>query len=107
MNVDDIVKLMLALAISVSLVGISYQIMRLIGKLADSIQDLRRAVQNVSSASDMILEDYGEIRKLLRVFMDVVGNFEENILSPIRLVTKLIQRFTPGNNKESDVDSDL
>ncbi len=106
MSVDDIVKLLLALAVSSSLVVISYEIARLIGKLADTVQDLRRAVQNVSTASDMVLEDYQQVRKILQTFTDIVENFEENILSPMRLITNLLQAFV-GNKSRKDDKSDL
>jgi hypothetical protein len=100
MNVDDAVKLILAISFSVSMIAVSYQFMRLIGKLADSVQDLRKAIQNVSSASDLLVDDYARLRKVLHNFLDLLENIEESVLSPIKLLTSLIQSFTGKNDKE-------
>jgi len=101
MNVDDIVKLILAISVSVSILAVSYQLMRLLGKLADSVEDLRRAIQNVSSASDMVVDDYGRLRKILHKLMDLLENIEESVLSPIKMLTSLIQGLT-GKKEEED-----
>ena len=94
MSVDDIVQLLLALALSFAVAGIAYQLMRLIGKLADTVQDMRKAVQNVSEASDMMLEDYSRIRKLLNTILSFVEDLETNLLGPLRTVGKLSRRFS-------------
>lgn len=65
MEIDAIVKLILALSVGFSLVGISFQIARFIGSLTDTVHDARKVVQNAGVLTDMGLEDYKQIRRLV------------------------------------------
>lgn len=103
MNVDDLVKLALAFAVTFSIVGISFQIMRVIGKMADTIQDLRRAAQNISSASDMVLEDYGKIRKLLDKLFSIIDAIQENIAVPLKAIGWVAGKL-PGRKTGDETD---
>jgi hypothetical protein len=78
--VDDIVKLLLALAVTFSLAGISFQIMRLISKATDMMQDLRKAVQNISTASDMMVEDYSDARKAIKGMIGLMNNINDSVI---------------------------
>ncbi|MCA9379130.1 hypothetical protein KC640_01755 [Candidatus Dojkabacteria bacterium] len=102
MNVDDIVKLALVFAVTFAIVGISYQIMRVIGKLADTIQDLRRAAQNISNASDMVLEDYGKIRGLLDRLLSIV----ENIAVPLKAIGWIADKLPRRTPEPSAVEEE-
>lgn len=107
MNVDDFVKITLALSVAFSLVGISFQIMRLIGKLADSLQDLRKAIQNISNMSDMVLEDYMEVRTILRAVIDLVKNFRSQVIEPLSKLGGAVSALAglmkfKGKEEESD-----
>jgi hypothetical protein len=74
-SVDEIIKLLLGISLSFAIFGIALQIMRLIGKVTDSIQDVRGALKNTSTLTDYILEDYIEIRKAGYNFMDKFNSF--------------------------------
>lgn len=96
MSVDDITKLMLVSAAVFAIVGIAYQIMRLIGKLADVVQDARKSVQNLSSFSDMLLSDYQAIHDLLGDVRQIFAALRLNIITPI----KTLLRIADKQNKE-------
>jgi hypothetical protein len=104
MSVDEIVKLMLAVAVSFAIIGIAWQLMRVIGKLADSIQDLRRTFQNVSKVSDMAVEDYETIRGGIKNVLGIFTNFNEGFLLPLKAIWNLFSRFK-GKGEESEMDA--
>ncbi|MBL8015452.1 MAG: hypothetical protein JNK26_04685 [Candidatus Doudnabacteria bacterium] len=91
MNVDDFVKILLAVSVAFAIVGIAFQIMRLIGKTADSVQDFRKTIQNVSSASDLMLEDYKKVRGLLTDVLDIISTFRQNILTPAKALLGFVK----------------
>ena len=99
-------RLMLASGITISLVGISIQIMRLIGAVVGNVQDLRRSVQNIGKVSDFLLEDYLEIRKVLRRLINFVSNLQDNLFGPLKTVSGLISRFGGGEKQSRKQDSD-
>lgn len=100
MSVDDFIKIMLATGFTFSLVGISFQIMRLIGKFTASIQDLRKTFQNVSTVSDLVVEDYRRVRGVLLSIVDVVDNLQKNVLSPLKTITNILSLF--GRKQEDE-----
>lgn len=101
MNVDDFVKIVLVLGFTFSMVGISFQIMRLIGKFTASLQDLRKTFQNVSTASDMAVEDYGKIRVVLNSVLGAVDNIQ-NVLSPLKNVASILSLFGQKKPEEPE-----
>lgn len=101
MSVDEITKLILVLSVSFAIVGIAFQFMRLIGKLTDSLQDLRKAIQNISKASDMILDDYTEIRVVLHKVLDIANNIT-SFLGPLKSAASLAKRFAGKRNRAEE-----
>jgi hypothetical protein len=103
LNVDDIVKLLLAGSIAFAIVIISFQLMRLIGGLASVVQDMRRAVQNLGKASDMALEDYAKVRRILDSLTSTVTNFRSTILEPLSVLRGYMGRSNKaGAGAEND-----
>lgn len=98
-NTDDVVKLILAISVSFAIVAISFQLMRLIGELASSIKDFRKAIQNFSKASDMVLEDYGRVRKVLQGVLDLFSGVQ-NMTKGLSMVSGFLGNFR--NNEEED-----
>lgn len=89
MEVNDIVKLIVATGLTLSVVGISIQIMRLIGSLADNIKDLRQTVQNFGAITegfvkeqamiDSMLENVGSIIESIK---DMINDMRVNVVNP-------------------------
>src|SRR5688572_23002505 len=106
MNVDDFVKVVLVLGFTFSMVGISFQIMRLIGKFTASLQDLRKTFQNVSTVSDMAVEDYSKLRGLLNGILGAFDNIQ-NVLSPLSVVTNMLSKFGPKKPEASEEEPEV
>jgi len=98
MTVDEIVKLILAFSVGFSLVVISWQIAMVFGGLAGVIRDFRKAVQNLGTASDMILEDYNAVRKLIYSLKDGLGGISA-VFGAINGLSKMMSGRR-GNKEE-------
>lgn len=101
MSVDDLSKLMISMAVTFAIVVIAFGLFRILNNLASTISDLRKAVQNTSAISDLILEDYTNIReKAYSILSDLTGT----ILEPLSLFLKLFgafRGFFVGKDKDS------
>jgi hypothetical protein len=107
-SVDEIIKLLLGISLSFAIFGIALQIMRLIGKVTDSIQDVRGALKNTSTLTDYILEDYVEIRKAGYDFADKVGAFINNPIASFSLLLKsfsTLKNALPRRQKKEKVEN--
>jgi hypothetical protein len=110
MNVDDFAKILIIIAISISLLGISYQTMRLIGSMADSIKDLRKVLQNFGSLSDRFITDYTYITDKVKDIVDTAGGIATNIVEPLGKILSFASKFKRGkkanNEFEHEADDD-
>jgi len=102
MNVDDFAKILLVIAVSISLLGISYQTMRLIGSTADSIKDLRKVLQNFGTLSDKFIVDYTYITDKLKNIVDTVGGFATNIVDPLKTIFSFVGKFKRGKKSKDE-----
>ncbi len=68
MTVDEIVKLLLAVAFSVSLLGIAIQLMRVLGTFNDILQDVRHVAYKVSAFIEILHADYVGAKSQLKAF---------------------------------------
>lgn len=105
MSVDDLVKLMLAAAVAFAIAGIAFQLMRLIGKLADSLQDLRRTWKNVSKVSDLAVEDYMSLRNGIRNITGIISNFNDGFLVPIKAILTLFNTVKKRKSGDREAES--
>lgn len=108
MSVDDFVKILLAVAFSISLVGISFQLMRLISKLADTIEDSREGVQSASRMARLLSEDYEKARQEIGGLLGQLRRLKEDFVAPLlKLVTifglvgKIVRRGSESKSEGS------
>lgn len=99
MNIDDLVKLILTIAVSISLVLIAFGLFKLLKNLAEGINDLRYSVKNVNEISDMTLEDYKAVRTKIS---SVYGGVEKSIesINIFKLVTSFLLRKGKGKSSK-------
>jgi hypothetical protein len=64
-NVDDFVKVVLALSCSFALVGIAYAIIKTLNKVTETIEDARKPIQNIGEVSEMAVDDYKGVRSMV------------------------------------------
>jgi hypothetical protein len=90
MTVDDFLKIILILAIVFAIAGISFQIMRLLSKFTDILEDSRHSIANVNKLSDMALEDYEIIRNIIRDLSQSIESVKEFAKNPMKLVSDFL-----------------
>ncbi|MCA9383460.1 hypothetical protein KC909_03780 [Candidatus Dojkabacteria bacterium] len=101
MNIDDFVKILLVVSISFSIVGISYQIMRVLGGMADSIKDFRKTIQNTGTITDKVLADYDFVSDQIKGFASSVGRIGSNVIDPVVNLLSFLERFkSPSSDYE-------
>lgn len=99
-TVDEIIKLILAISFSFSLVLVAFQISRFIGALANAINDIRETLRNINIASGFMVEDYDRIRG----FLHNSGNIFSVAGQVIKPLQSIVGFFTArGNDDKSDL----
>ncbi|MFQ5492910.1 MAG: hypothetical protein ACE5DX_01995 [Candidatus Dojkabacteria bacterium] len=105
MSVDDFSKILLVIVISISILGLSYQTMRLIGGFADSIKDLRKVLQAFGNLSDKLVVDYDFISSKAKKIVESISNFTTNIVDPLSKMLSFVGKFR-GKKKKKDKEKD-
>jgi len=85
MLVDDIVKLLLAGSFSFSIIGISYALIKFILSTVDIVKEVKRPVANIGELSDLALEDYRNIREIIKTLTRVVKSVNGYLDNPMLL----------------------
>lgn len=93
MDINNLAKLILFVGITVSCVGISYQIMRLLSAITDNVKDLRKTVKNIGVLSDGLIENQKLISEgiegaldIVKKVRDVVDLIARKIVEPITVI---------------------
>ncbi len=99
MDADSAVKLILAFSVGASLLLISFQIARILGNTADIIKELRKVAKNLGEASDMVLEDYAQLRIVIRSMTDIFSGIS-SLLGPFAALMKFFSSRKKTSEEE-------
>lgn len=112
MSVDDTVKLIAVTGLTVSILGISVQLMRLIGELVNHVKELKRVSTNLGTITDgfvkeqkmldEILENAGSIVSSVK---NMIEKFRNDVVGPlvdILSVVKRVSRWTKRSTVERE-----
>lgn len=83
MSVDDFAKLILAVAIALSIFGVSVQVMRLLGTLNDTLRDFRSVTNQIAELIKKIIGDYEDIIKVVKGIMTPIKVINKQFLVPL------------------------
>jgi hypothetical protein len=93
MSVDEVVRLLLGLTISISVLGISIQIMRLLGTFNSILQDLRYIVYQIGEFLGKVKDDYGVIMGKLGSVLKPLDSIKGSLLMPIARLAAILGGF--------------
>lgn len=96
MTVDEVVKLIFFIGMTLSILGVSFQIMRIFGKLADMMEDIRPSIKNINDISSQATEDYKLMSKAIRTISTSVTDLNNNVIKPIADIGKVLKGFSGG-----------
>lgn len=93
MTVNEYSIILLTIAVSFGIAGISFQLMRLIGSVADSVKDFRKTIQNLGDLSTKLTEDYDHVSNGVKSLSDALGNLGNNVVNPVVNALSFLKRF--------------
>jgi hypothetical protein len=83
MTVDDFVKILLAVSGAFAIVGIAFQLMRLLGELVTSVRELNHTLDNTNILTDKLVDDYDYISTQIKSIVDGLSGFVNNVFVPL------------------------
>jgi len=83
LSVDDFVKLLLTFAVCFSIVGISWQIIRMLGNLNETVKESNFIVKDGRSLLEKFVEDYDYYADLLKSILESVNGFTKAVFVPL------------------------
>ena len=97
MEINDLWKLILALAVSGSLIGVSIYIMKLLSATTDNVKDLRKTVQNMGKITDGLVENQktltesiNGVGRMVKKGEYVVDTVTEKVIKPIEGISGVL-----------------
>jgi len=93
MITDDIVKLLLSGSFSFAIIGISYALIRFIFSCTAIVQEVKKPVSNIGLLSDLALEDYKNIRGIVKSISKIANGVSSYVENPLLLVKNMSGLF--------------
>jgi hypothetical protein len=90
MSVDDFVKLILGVAGAVSILGISIQLMRLLGTLNTTLQDFQYITRRIAVIVDKVAGDYEKFKDKVKGVLSPLTMLNENFVVPLMELTSVV-----------------
>jgi uncharacterized protein YoxC len=102
MNVDDIVKLILVISIAFTLVGISVQVIRLLGEFVFTIKEANSMLKSVASLVEKFTGDYDYIIEQVKMILDTITGFVNTVFKPLIKMFGFMGKFSGKNNDKKE-----
>ena len=106
-TIDDLVKLILVLSIAFSLVGLSVQMMRILGGLVDTVKESNFILHLVSEVMEKFTGDYDYIIEQVKSILESVSGFTRGVFVPLTKLMGFVKNipgmgFMGKSSKESN-----
>jgi prophage DNA circulation protein len=83
LTVDDFVKLLLTFAVCFSIVGISWQLIRMLGHLIETVKESNFVVKDSRELLEKFVEDYDYYANLIKSILESVNGFTKAVFVPL------------------------
>lgn len=93
MEINDLAKIILVVSVSFSVVGISIQIMRLLGTANDTIKLSHEIIRNLTRVTTKISEDYISVSDHILTLTKSVSRVGTNVIDPVVGMFSFLDRF--------------
>ena len=103
LTVDDIVKLVLTLSVCFCLVGISWQIIRMLGQLIESVKEGNLVIRDGRDLLEKFVEDYDYFAGLIKSILESINGFARGVFVPLTGIfgfLKKIEKMPIFRNKK-------
>jgi len=83
LSVDDFVKLLLTFAVCFSLVGISWQLIKMLGQLIETVREGNLVIRDGRDLLEKFVEDYDYFAELIKSILESVNGFVKAVFVPL------------------------
>jgi hypothetical protein len=108
---QEYIRMLLDVSIIFAIVGISWQLIRLLAKATDTMDEFRKTNEKVNVLVERVSYDYEYISSLIKGISATIERVNEEILTPIRNIGNLfrtvegvfhgvMKRIRPGDYEE-------
>lgn len=84
---------LLLLASSIAIIGVSWQLMRLLSKTTETMDEFRQTNQKVNKMVDKIENDYVYISNTVKSLSYTIDRINEEIITPVRSISGIFKTF--------------
>jgi len=102
MEINDLAKILLVISLSFSMVGISIQIMRLLGTANDTVKLSHEIIRNVTRITTKLSDDYLALSDHILTLTQSVSRIGTNVIDPIVGLFGFLDRFGSHSDGEDD-----
>jgi hypothetical protein len=102
-TVDDFVKLLLTFAVCFSIVGISWQLIKMLGNLTETVKESNFIIKDARELLEKFVEDYDYFADLIKSILESVNGFTKGVFGPLTTLfgfLKGIEKMPFFNKKE-------
>ena len=82
-TVDDFVKLLLTFSVCFSIVGISWQLIKMLGNLTETVKESNFIVKDGRELLEKFVEDYDYFADLFKSILESVNGFTKAVFVPL------------------------
>lgn len=100
MDVDILIKLIVAIGLTGCAVGISIQLMKLLSAVTSNVKDFKKVVKNVGEITDNLIEEQDLLEEGVTTFVDIgkkaqrtVDKVSDEIIDPLVQSLSFIKRI--------------
>lgn len=93
MEVDDFVKLILAISGSISMLVISIQLARFFGTMSDTLKKLQETIDNLNLLTSQAVEDYKYVREAIETFGRMINKIEIYFVDPVAVAVSFFKEL--------------
>ena len=82
-SVDDFVKILLAVSVCFSLVGISWQVIKMLTQLTETVKESNLVIRDGRDLLEKFVEDYDYFAGLIKSILESINGFTRGVFVPI------------------------
>lgn len=97
MEINDLVKIILVVSLSFSIVGIAIQIMRLLGTVNETLRLSQDIIRSVNKISSKISDDYSTLSEHLLTLTEAISRIGTDVIVPVVGLFGFLDRFKSPN----------